>query len=297
MGKSKQAKEDMAKKQEKEKAIEAKRADFVREARKAGASPLMIAAAQGDYKEVSALAKQDPKAAREEKDALGRTALMHAADGMSSHCIIKLLALGGASLVDRSGIGALERALKAGSVSGAIALAKDLDKEGVLSQIPGLMQLAAEHCAKDDEQGELLKILLPKCRLDSLGSGEATPLMLAARECSEIWVEALAPISDPWALSNSGWIALTSALAGMLSRGLNVRVLNCILDRMESALEPQDGREGMAWAVSQAMARQFQNPELDSRLERMRAIIEKKAIERAAGEPPKKSSGSFAHRL
>lgn len=200
--------------------------------------------------------------------------------------------------MDLNGEGALERAVRAGWIPGAIALAKVLDRHGELSSKQGIMPLAAERCSKNDVHGTLLNILLPSCGAESLGAGESTPLMFAARENAENWVEALAPVSDPWALSKSGWIALTWAVAGMLSlRHVNVRLLNTILERMENALEPKDGREGQAWAISQKMAQHLRNPELDSRLERMRAIIEALAIGRVVGKPSKQKAASFAHSL
>lgn len=288
----------MTKRTELEQETWQKKATLAKNASEARATKLMIAALSGDAQTVVELAKKNPQAASEDRDGWGQTALMHAADGMDMQCLMALLPLGGAAAADRNGEGALERAVRAGWIPGAIALAKVLDRDGELSSKRGIMPLAAEKCSKNDVHGTLLKILLRSCGAEGLGAGESTPLMFAARESAENWVEALAPVSDPWALSKSGWIALTWAVAGMLTRGhINVRILNTILDRMESALEPQDGREGQAWAVSQKMAQHLRSQDLDSRLERMRAIIEGHAIERATGAPCKQKASSFAHSL
>lgn len=262
---------------------------------------LMIAAARGDAAAVAMLASESPEDVAK-RDALGRTALMRAAESMNLMSLLLLLPKSEVAAVDDNGEGAMERALAIGWVPGSVALAKRMSEQGCLAGRSGVLLAAAKACAKTDFHGSLIKILAAECDPSEIASGGVTALMFAAHAGASIWVSALAPLSDPWAPSASGWTPLSWAVGGRMGGARVIggsfdfdEVASPILARLIETAKPLSDVERKAWDMSRQMAKNLKIPKLGARLEKISAIVE--GLEIAGAAKPAKAIGSGGQRL
>ena len=168
----------------------AKGADTLKPAA-AGTTPLMLAAARCNPDVVRAVANHRPAAISgptangkpagiDAVDALGRTALWHAADRGNTAAVGALLALGATpTLPDSEGRSPLLRALEAGHAGVAAALlpaATDVEQASKSGNTA--LMLAARSGAADVVE----RLLTMRARKDTKNARGETALMLAARE-------------------------------------------------------------------------------------------------------------------